>query len=142
MTPMPRAAVTVSVPGTPVAWARPLRPNGVAVTPPKMKAAKEALRWAFKEKCSEPLEGPLILLVAFAFEPPKRWRKTERQAVKDGARPGHYIKPDLDNLLKLCLDAGNGILWNDDAQVVSVDACKCYADEAETWLTVFCDPYS
>ena len=83
------------------------------------------------------MDGPLIVLLAFSFEPPLRWCKAQKQAVADGARPVHDIKPELDNLVKLVLDAGIGTLWNDDVQVVSLAACKSYAAEAETWLTVF-----
>jgi len=36
-------------------------------------------------------------------------------------------RPDLDNLLKGFLDAGNGILWLDDAQIVSLTVDKRYA---------------
>jgi crossover junction endodeoxyribonuclease RusA len=35
-------------------------------------------------------------------------------------------KPDLDKLVRLVLDAGKGIVWHDDAQVVEVIARKAY----------------
>lgn len=130
-------SVTVSVPGTPVAKGRPRLGRGYTYTDDKTRVAETALAWRFKDACDEPLEGPLIVLLAFSFEPPERWRKAQKQAVADGARPPHPIKPDLDNLTKLVLDAGNGTLWNDDAQIVSLAAHKSYAAEAETWLTVF-----
>ena len=37
-------------------------------------------------------------------------------------------KPDIDNLIKAILDAGNGVLWHDDNQVVSVNAAKRYSE--------------
>lgn len=33
-------------------------------------------------------------------------------------------KPDLDNVVKLVLDALNGYAWHDDAQVIHIDATK------------------
>ena len=34
------------------------------------------------------------------------------------------LRADIDNLLKLALDALNGVAWNDDRQVVKVTAVK------------------
>ena len=36
-------------------------------------------------------------------------------------------KQDLDNLIKSCLDAANGVVYRDDVQVDSIDARKRYA---------------
>lgn len=36
----------------------------------------------------------------------------------------YTVKPDLDNVCKLVLDALNGVAWADDAQVVSIFANK------------------
>ena len=38
-------------------------------------------------------------------------------------------KPDADNIGKVILDALNGILWHDDAQVVSLTTTKSYGKE-------------
>ncbi|MDI9559696.1 MAG: RusA family crossover junction endodeoxyribonuclease, partial [Pseudomonadota bacterium] len=40
----------------------------------------------------------------------------------------HTKKPDLDNLLKALKDAMTGIVWHDDAQIVSLSARKDYGD--------------
>jgi Holliday junction resolvase RusA-like endonuclease len=39
-------------------------------------------------------------------------------------------KPDADNISKIALDSLNGIVWVDDAQVVSLFIRKRYATEA------------
>lgn len=39
------------------------------------------------------------------------------------------IKPDTDNVIKIVLDALNGIAYKDDKCVVAVSASKYYADE-------------
>lgn len=36
------------------------------------------------------------------------------------------VRGDLDNLLKSVLDAGNGVIWKDDAQIISLKASKLY----------------
>ena len=45
-------------------------------------------------------------------------------------------KPDCDNLAKTVLDALNGVLWLDDAQVVDLSVSKRYAAEPHTVVTV------
>jgi Holliday junction resolvase RusA-like endonuclease len=41
--------------------------------------------------------------------------------------PIHHIsKPDLDKLVRCVLDALTGVVWNDDSQVVKIDAYKGY----------------
>lgn len=47
--------------------------------------------------------------------------------------------PDLDKLVRAALDALTGVVWRDDAQVISVLATKVYPDEGfplETTITV------
>jgi Holliday junction resolvase RusA-like endonuclease len=38
-------------------------------------------------------------------------------------------KPDIDNVLKIVLDALNGVAYKDDSKVVSVSGKKIYSDE-------------
>ena len=38
-----------------------------------------------------------------------------------------YPKPDVDNFAKSVLDASNGILWNDDSQIVNLRIMKIWA---------------
>ena len=47
------------------------------------------------------------------------------------------VKPDLDKLVRAILDAGTGILWKDDAQVVEFSRVrKCYGSPARVELSV------
>jgi Holliday junction resolvase RusA-like endonuclease len=61
------------------------------------------------------------------------WSRKKRQAALAGAL--HPTgKPDLDNCVKLLMDALNGILWRDDAQVTDIAVIKRYAEIAQTTL--------
>ncbi len=73
-----------------------------------------------------PLSGPLKLTVLCVFTRPKTGKP----------RAHHVTKPDLDNLVKFIADAGNGLLWEDDRQIVQIRAVKIYHKEAKTVLTV------
>lgn len=46
------------------------------------------------------------------------------------------IKPDLDNVAKVCLDALNGLAYEDDKQVTTLIVKKFYADEPYIRITL------
>ena len=132
-----QAMVIATIPGRPIAKGRPrMVTGGHPYTPERTRDAEQSMALIFKQACRRPLDGPLELLVGFSFRYPRSWPKAQRQAVEDGCEPWYTGKPDLDNLVKLVKDAGNGILWHDDAQVVSLDAHKIYGVEDETWINL------
>lgn len=45
-------------------------------------------------------------------------------------------KPDVDNIAKFYLDAANGLIWHDDAQVVKVTVKKLYSFQPYTAIKV------
>jgi Holliday junction resolvase RusA-like endonuclease len=52
----------------------------------------------------------------------------------------HNHKPDLDNLEKLYLDCGKGILWNDDSQITEIThKYKKYGLNPRTEITIMLD---
>ncbi len=74
----------------------------------------------------EPLETPLAAFLYFRLPIPKSYPKKRVQACLSGLeRPTK--KPDLDNLAKSVLDALNGVVYLDDAQLVSLHITKVYA---------------
>ena len=78
-------------------------------------------------------ENQLKLTIEFYFPPLKSWSKKLLSTML-----GSYkrTKPDLDNLLKTVLDAGNEKLWKDDNQIVEIRTFKKYAETARTVLTI------
>lgn len=76
-------------------------------TPAKTAKTEDDIGILVKSQYPGPLlTEPVAVGLRFAFVPPKR--KTTAVPKK---------KPDLDNAMKLVLDALNGVLWIDDAQV-------------------------
>lgn len=72
------------------------------------------------------LEGPLTAILRARFAPPASVSKVRQAAMLAGSiRP--TTKPDLDNIAKV-LDGLNGIVFKDDAQIVSLMAVKIYAE--------------
>ena len=129
--------VTITIPGLPIAKGRPrLGAGGNVYTPDTTKSAEEVLAVAMRQACSAPMEGPLHLLVSFYFRYPKSWPKKRRAAIEAGAEPWHTVKPDTSNLVKLVEDAGNGIIWRDDAQIAKVEVEKVWSLADRTAIEV------
>lgn len=73
------------------------------------------------------LSGALQVELVFARKVQKSLSKKERALRLTGEhRP--TVKPDIDNYTKSTLDALNGVLWDDDAQIVRMILDKIYTD--------------
>lgn len=77
----------------------------------------------------EPLEGPIMVVAIAVFEKPKSHLRARNSETWERAL--HISKPDSDNILKAIKDAGNGLIWKDDSQVVPFGPIKIYG--AKTW---------
>lgn len=71
-------------------------------------------------------DGPVCVLLDFVFLRPKTVKRKD-----------HTVKPDLTNLAKTVEDAANGVLWRDDAQIVTLFCRKSYGETALTRVTVW-----
>ena len=98
--------------------------NGVfrVHNPPENVKAEQDLKAAMRLAIRYPIAGS--------------WPKKRQAAAREGRiRPTG--KPDVDNVLKLIFDAGNKLLWLDDAQVSSLVIERIYsADAPAIWLRV------
>lgn len=45
-------------------------------------------------------------------------------------------KPDIDNLAKFYLDCANGVIWNDDRQIISLNLKKIYTNKPKTTIKI------
>jgi Holliday junction resolvase RusA-like endonuclease len=126
-------AVSFTIPGQPVAKGRPkfARQGGFvrAYTPEKTVAYETLVKLAAGEAMAgaAPLQGPLSLMLRLYVQIPKSTTKRDRTRIA----AGEFLptrKPDLDNVLKAVTDAMNGIVYDDDAQIVTVMVTKLYAE--------------
>ncbi len=130
--------VTIRLTGEPEGKGRPRfdRRSGRAYTPASTRSYEAALRLAAQaEMAGRPLmTGALEVLIVAAFPIPKSFSKAKRSDALVGAlRPTR--KPDADNLLK-GIDALNGVVWEDDAQVTDATVKKIYAERPELTIQV------
>ncbi|HDV6077142.1 TPA: RusA family crossover junction endodeoxyribonuclease, partial [Staphylococcus pseudintermedius] len=79
------------------------------------------------------IDKPIRLTVEFYFKPSKSWSKRKKES--HIGQP-HSIKPDIDNLLKTILDAGNGKVWADDVLISEIRTFKKWDSIARTVLII------
>ena len=82
----------------------------------------------------EPLEGPLS--VRFEFRLPRPKGHFGKRGIRPSAPEYPAVKPDTTKLIRSTEDAMSGIVWRDDAQIVSQVAIKRYAEPIGAWITV------
>lgn len=104
--------------------------------PKKVSTYKKQLgmmcKFQYKDK---PLTGPLIVSLKFYRQVQSSVSKKERELRITGAhRP--IVKPDTDNYIKSTLDGLNGLLWEDDNQIVKIVAEKYYSDHPRVEIEV------
>lgn len=88
-----------------------------AYTPRKFADYEERIAAEFRKQLSKPLEGAVSLKVTVQRRLPKSRPK------KTASEPDTF-RPDLDNVLKLVMDALNGVAYLDDNQVTLIQAEK------------------
>lgn len=130
---------TFIVPGKPVgkARARYSPVNRRWYTPPstadyekEIATLAKAARPSCFDKCK-----PCELLITIRRKPPTRWKKSEKEDAIKKNMPV-VSKPDIDNVIKIVMDALNGIAWEDDTQVYLVRANRFYDEKDEVGITV------
>ncbi len=134
--------ITITIPGAPTGKGRARsfikKTGGIGhYTPAKTRDKETTVAWwaAIAMRGRKPLGGPVAMTMDARIAVPKSWSKQDTADALAG-RIFPTGKPDLDNIEKLCLDGMNGIVWIDDAQVVTVIKAKRYAARAEVVITI------
>lgn len=109
---------TFTVPGDVLGKPRPrVNRNGRVWTPKKFKKYEDLIADMYRETGCGRFSGPVSVKVdTYRSLPKSRPQKVAQE-------PDRY-KPDADNILKIVLDALNGVAYEDDNQVVVCSVCK------------------
>lgn len=119
--------------GTPVPKGRP-RFSGRggfarSYTPKKTREYEALVAESFKSMNPKavPIQGYVNAIIRVYFPVPKSATKKVKQDMLLG-KTMPTTRKDLDNVVKSCLDALNGLAYQDDSQVVEIHAYKAYAE--------------
>ena len=95
------------IPGNPVPKGRPrLGKHGNVYTPAKTKSYEEYIGWKYKEADGILFDGEIGIRLIFV-------RETKHRV-------------DLDNLIKSILDGLNRVAWDDDSQIIFLEAALTF----------------
>ncbi len=126
---------SITIMGKPIGKGRPRFGNGRVFTDKATTLAEEAIRQAWVDAGEPRLpDEPVRLHVALGVERPKGHFRGNGELSLSGARtpfPSRQ-KPDVDNALKLVMDALNTRAWKDDVQIVEASVSRVWTDRAYT----------
>ena len=122
----------------------PMRPKGKArarvtkwgaYTPKTTVAAEQEFIGTARDfKPVKRIDGPVSVTLGFYMPCQAHMSKKNKQAIQ--FKP-HTVKPDIDNLVKLALDAlTKAEFWKDDSQVVILKAVKYWSGNEQCGISV------
>lgn len=118
------------VPGKIVGKGRPRLNSytGTVYTPTRTKDYETLVEQYFLLKYPrfKPFEGRVQVEISANFEIPKSAKKAEKELMLEN-KINPTKKPDIDNIVKIVLDAMNGIAFKDDTQITKLQVEKAYA---------------
>jgi Holliday junction resolvase RusA-like endonuclease len=113
------------------------RGNYVSTYTDKITASYENLiKLSFINAGGEIINKPngVSISITAAFLPPASLSEKKKRSCLSG-ETAHIKTPDIDNVLKVVMDALNKVAYEDDSQVCSVDLTKVYW-QRETLIVV------
>lgn len=111
--------------------------TGKAYTPTNTKLYEYSLRqWFIREYPNfKPIENRVKVTIIAYFDVPKSTsKKKEAEMLAGNISPTK--KPDIDNIIKIVLDAMNKFAFKDDTQVVEINVKKIYAETSKIYIKI------
>ena len=130
-----------TIPGAPKGKQRPrvCRINGrsITYTPKQTVEYENQIRSIYFKVANFKFERhiPLEIAILALFELPKNVSKKVRALMLNGEILPTK-RPDGDNIIKIVLDALNGLVYHDDAQICKINFTKKYAEKPETKVLI------
>lgn len=133
--------IEFTIPGSPKGKQRPrvcrIKGRSITYTPKQTVEYENQIRAISFKVANFKFERhiPLEIAILALFEPPK----SVSQKVRDLMLAGEILpvkRPDGDNIIKIILDALNGVLYHDDAQICKIHFTKKYAEKPETKVLI------
>lgn len=111
--------------------------NGTTYTPTNTKDYENLVKQYFKVKYPkyEPFENRVSVKIIAYFKIPKNTSKKNTELMLNGSL-SPTKKPDIDNIVKIILDALNKMAFKDDNQITKIDVEKVYAEEEKVYIKI------
>ena len=127
------------VPGKIIGKGRP-RLNtytGSVYTPTRTKDYEALVQQYFLLKYPKykPFEGRVKVEINALFEVPKSAKKSEKELMLNNSI-NPTKKPDIDNIVKIVLDAMNGVAFKDDIQITKLNVEKAYSSSESVQIKI------
>lgn len=127
------------VPGKIVGKGRPRLNSytGSVYTPTRTKDYETLVEQYFLLKYPrfKPFEGRVQVEINAFFEVPKSTKKAEKELMLEN-KINPTKKPDIDNIVKIILDAMNGIAFKDDIQITKLSVEKAYSEKESVLVKI------
>lgn len=146
---MQQRELVITIPGEPQSWDRAgLNTRGKIQFFDRKAKEKSFIKQSLSAFVrTTPLNSPQAVLqqemfmssisldITCFFSPPASFNKRDKILLGWGLLY-KKTRPDIDNLCKLIMDAGNGILYKDDAQIVSLSSKKFFSHNPRTVIRI------
>ena len=111
--------------------------TGTAYTPTGTKDYENLIKQYFKVKYPryEALDGRVAIKIIAYFEVTKNTTKKDKKLIEEGLL-SPTKKPDIDNIVKIILDALNKMAFKDDNQITKLEVEKLYGSEEKIVVKV------
>ncbi len=106
-------------------------------TPNTTKDYEELVKQYFKVKYPRyvPLENRVSVKIVAYFKIPKTTSKKDKELIEKGLI-SPTKKPDIDNIVKIILDALNKMAFKDDNQITKLEVEKIYGEEEKIFIKI------
>lgn len=108
-----------------------------AYTPTNTKDYEMLIKQYFKVKYPRyvPLENRVCVKIIAQFKIPKNTSKKNTESMLEG-NISPTKKPDIDNIVKIILDALNTMAFKDDNQITKLEVEKVYGEEEKVFVKI------
>ena len=111
--------------------------TGSIYTPTRTKDYESLIMQYFLLKYPryKPFEGRVQVEINALFEVPKSTKKADKELMLSN-QINPTKKPDIDNIVKIILDAMNGIAFKDDTQITKINVEKTYSIQEKVQIKI------
>ena len=108
-----------------------------AYTPENTKDYELLIKQYFKVKYPRyvPLENRVAVKIIAQFKIPKSATKKDKLLIEEG-KLSPAKKPDIDNIIKIVLDALNKMAFKDDNQITKIEVEKIYGLDERIYVKI------